>query len=261
MPRRRRHGNRIAPSLMIWLVVVWMLLWGTFDVATAVYGLLVALIVLVVFPLPSHRWNIFHRPWRLVILAGYVIVDLVGSAVRFFVDTLRESGRVSAAIMAVPVLSDVDHVIASAANVVSLAPGTFVLQIDRSRGIWYVYTTGVRTAEDAHKAYDNVVDMQHVVVWAFGDEHEAPSARSRAEEAKRQRDRTADCRPQQPSPVEAVAESEAESRGEAGPRRGESRDGESDPDPDPDRGAGGRAERDRSGADSAGDVDERGEDR
>ncbi|MBB3053302.1 multicomponent Na+:H+ antiporter subunit E [Prauserella isguenensis] len=240
MPRRRRHGNRIAPSLMIWLVVVWMLLWGTFDVATAVYGLLVALIVLVVFPLPSHRWNIFHRPWRLVILAGYVIVDLVGSAVRFFVDTLRESGRVSAAIMAVPVLSDVDHVIASAANVVSLAPGTFVLQIDRSRGIWYVYTTGVRTAEDAHKAYDNVVDMQHVVVWAFGDEQEAPAARSRAEEAKRERDRSPVCRPQQPSPVAAVAASEAEFR------NAESRNGESD--------GGGEAGAD--GPDDVAEVDE-----
>ncbi|MBB3665315.1 multicomponent Na+:H+ antiporter subunit E [Prauserella sediminis] len=213
MPRRGRHGTRVAPSLVIWLVIVWMLLWGTFDVATAVYGLVVALIVLVLFPLPSHRWNIFRRPWRLAVLAGYVLVDLFGSALRFVADAVRNSGRVSAAIIAVPVLSDVDHIIASAANVVSLAPGKFVLQIDRPGGIWYVYTTGVRAAQDAHKAYDDVVDMQRVVVWAFGDEQEAPEARSRAEEAKRQRDRTAASRPQQPAPIEAVAESEAEARG------------------------------------------------
>lgn len=212
MPQRSMPGTRVAPSLVIWLVIVWMLLWGTFDVATAVYGLLVALVVLVLFPLPSHRWNIFRRPHRLAYLTVYVVIDLFGSAARFFVDSLRASGRVSAAIIAVPVLSDVDHVIASAANVVSLAPGTFVLQIDRPGGIWYVYTTGVRTAEDAHKAYDDVIDMQRAVVWAFGDEQEAPAARSRAEEAKRQRDRSSVCRPQRPAPVEAVAASEAASR-------------------------------------------------
>ena len=64
MPQRSMPGTRVAPSLVIWLVIVWMLLWGTFDVATAVYGLLVALVVLVLFPLPSHRWNIFRRPHR-----------------------------------------------------------------------------------------------------------------------------------------------------------------------------------------------------
>ncbi|OLT47552.1 hypothetical protein BJF85_15320 [Saccharomonospora sp. CUA-673] len=209
MPRRSMPGTRVAPSLVIWLVIVWMLLWGSFDVATALYGLIVALIVLVLFPLPSHRWNIFRRPLRLAALTGYVLVDLFVSAYRFLAETVRERGHVSAAIIAVPVLSDVDHVIASAANVVSFAPGKFVLQIDRPGGIWYIYATGVRTAEDTHKVYDDVIDLQRVVVWAFGDDEEAPAAKARAEEAKRQRDRSAECKPQRPAPLEAVAASEA----------------------------------------------------
>ncbi|GAA1212003.1 Na+/H+ antiporter subunit E [Prauserella alba] len=244
MSRRSTHGTRVAPSLVIWLVVVWMLLWGTFDVATAVYGLVVALLVLVLFPLPSHRWNIFRRPWRLVVLTVYVLADLFGSALRFVADTVRNSAKVSAAIIAVPVLSDVDHIIASAANVVSLAPGKFVLQIDRPGGIWYVYASGVRTAEDAHKAYDDVIDMQRVAVWAFGDETEAPAARSRAQEAKRQRDRSAVRKPQRPSPIEAVAASEAQSRG------AESGDAEF-------HGAATREnDHDRDGGDDPGDFDE-----
>lgn len=190
MPKRDLPGIRVPPSLVIWLVIVWMLLWGTFDVATAVYGLIVALAVLVLFPLPSHPWNIFRRPHRLVVLVVYVGIDLFSSALRFVAESVRASGKVSAAIIAVPVLSDVDHVIASAANVVSLAPGTFVLQIDRTNGIWYVYTSGVRTPEAAHNAYDDVIDMQRIVVWAFGDHEEAAAVRRWAEEAKQRRDRS-----------------------------------------------------------------------
>ncbi|GAA1229904.1 hypothetical protein GCM10009676_10700 [Prauserella halophila] len=192
MAKRTLPGTRVAPSLLIWLVLVWLLLWGTFDVASLVYGTLVALVVLVLFPLPSHRWNIFRRPLRLVTVALYVVVDLFGSALRFLADIVRNGGSVSAAIVHVPVLSDVDHVIASAANVVSLAPGKFVLQIDRPGGIWYVYVTGVHTGPDVDKAVDDVLDMQRAVVWAVAGDEEASAAAGRAEEAKRRRRTGAD---------------------------------------------------------------------
>ncbi|MCP2253875.1 multicomponent Na+:H+ antiporter subunit E [Prauserella aidingensis] len=187
MARRTMPGTRVAPSLLIWLVLVWLLLWGTFDVATLVYGTIVALAVLMLFPLPTHRWNIFRRPLRLVTVALYVVVDLFASALRFLTDIARGGGSVSAGIVAVPVLSDVDHVIASAANVVSLAPGKFVLQIDRPGGIWYVYVTGVRSREDADKAFDDVLDLQRAVVWAVAGDDEASTAGERAGEAKRRR--------------------------------------------------------------------------
>ncbi|MFC4002429.1 Na+/H+ antiporter subunit E [Prauserella oleivorans] len=182
--------KRVSPSLLIWLVLVWLLLWGTVDLSTAVFGVLVALAVLVLFPLPVHRWNIFGHPLRLLVLGGYVAVDLVLSAFRLAKDSLVRPGGVHAAIIAVPVLSDTDHVIASAANVLSLAPGNFVLQIDRPNGIWYVYALGVRTRADAHKVYDDALDLQARVIWAYGSAEEARSVRQRAEEAKRRRDRS-----------------------------------------------------------------------
>lgn len=182
--------RRLSPSLLIWLVLVWLLLWGTLDVSTAVFGVVVALLVLVAFPLPVHRWNIFGHPVRLLVLGAYVALDVVLSALRLVRDSVVKPGDARAAIVAVPVLSDADHVIASAANVVSLAPGNFVLQIDRPNGIWYVYALGVRTRADAHKVYDDVLDLQARVVWAYGSAEEARTVRQRAEEAKRRRDRS-----------------------------------------------------------------------
>ncbi|MBK1788050.1 Na+/H+ antiporter subunit E [Prauserella cavernicola] len=184
--------RRLSPSLLVWLVLVWVSLWGTLDVTTVVFGVLVALGVLVFFPLPVHRWNIFGHPLRLASLTLYVVWDLVLSAVRLAWDEFRHGSSVKAAIVAVPVLSDVDHVIASASNVLSLGPGRFVLQIDRANRIWYVYALGVRSRLACDKIHDDALDLQVRVIHAFGAPDEARTVRERAEEAKRRRARAVD---------------------------------------------------------------------
>ncbi|MEU6644321.1 Na+/H+ antiporter subunit E [Saccharomonospora sp. NPDC046836] len=179
--------RRLSFSLLFWLVLVWLMLWGTLDLSVAVFGVLLAFAVLMLFPLPVHRWHFFVHPLRLVRLACWVVVDLVVSAVGLAWDEFRHGGRVRAAIVAVPSLSDVDHVIAAAANVLSLGPGKFVLQIDRAGGIWYVYALGVRTREAADRVHDDVLDVQVRVIHAYGTAEEARTVRERAEEAKRRR--------------------------------------------------------------------------
>ncbi|RBM13353.1 sodium:proton antiporter [Prauserella sp. PE36] len=179
--------RRISPSLLVWLVLVWLMLWGSLDASTAIFGVLLAFAVLLFFPLPVHRWNIFSRPLRLLGLAVYVVWDLVQSAVRLAFDEFRHGSKVKAAIVAVPVLSDVDHVIASAANVLSLGPGRFVLQIDRTNRIWYVYALGVQSRVSCDKIHDDALDLQVKVMHAYGSAEEARTARSRAEAAKQRR--------------------------------------------------------------------------
>ena len=52
--------------LICWLTLVWILLWGTFDVGTVLFGLLVAVLVSTVFPLPPVATNIVVRPVALL---------------------------------------------------------------------------------------------------------------------------------------------------------------------------------------------------
>ncbi|MGH3908526.1 MAG: Na+/H+ antiporter subunit E [Pseudonocardiaceae bacterium] len=159
-------------SQLIWLTAVWVLLWGHLSVQTLLGGLLVALLVTVALPLPPVAGHLSMRPLRLLRLAGYLAVELVVSGVEISWETLRYGPRATAGIVEVPLLTDSDYVIAALANAVSLTPGEFVLQIDRRRGVCYVYSLGVRAPADAERVRGQVLVLQRRVVAALGSPDE-----------------------------------------------------------------------------------------
>jgi multicomponent Na+:H+ antiporter subunit E len=157
---------------LIWLTVVWVLLWGTFSVKSVVGGVLVAVLVIVVFPLPLVEERVRVRPVRLLWLIGYLTYDLVVSSAKVSWETLRYGPRTTAGIVAVPLQTRSALVAAAVADAVSLAPGTFVLQIERRRGICYVYALGIRSPDDAERVRQEVLALQRRVINALGSRAE-----------------------------------------------------------------------------------------
>jgi multicomponent Na+:H+ antiporter subunit E len=157
---------------VLWLTVVHVLLWGTVSVKIVVGGLLVAVVVTALFPLPLLP-RLPVRPWRLLRLLGFLVMDLVVSGAQVAWETLRYGPRARAGIVAVPLLTRSDRVITLIAGALSLAPGSFVLQIDR-RGFdagearWYVYALGLRGPDDADRVRRQVLSLQRKVIGAFG---------------------------------------------------------------------------------------------
>ncbi len=198
----RRLFSAISLPLFVWLVVVWILLWGSVAPGTVVAGVVVSLGVLVLFPLPAVHYPVV-RPVRLVRLVGYVLVDLVASALRTAVEVIRSGPRVRAAVVAVPTLSDLDHVIAAAAGAISLTPDTFVIQIDREGGILYVYSLGVRTRVQADRAHDQALALQVRVVRAIGTADEADRVVERADRLRRGRPVSPEKSPEAPPEEES----------------------------------------------------------
>ncbi|MFB9907507.1 Na+/H+ antiporter subunit E [Allokutzneria oryzae] len=162
-------------STFLWLIVVWLMLWGSVDLGLVLLGAVVAAAILTLYPLPSIRFRMLARPHRLVGLGWYLVTDLVLSGVRVAWDALRYGPTVKTAVIAVPVLSDEDYVIASAANLLSLGPGKFVLQLDRRELVFYVYALGVRSDADVTRVRDEVVNLQRRVIRAFGAREEEPA--------------------------------------------------------------------------------------
>lgn len=125
-----------------WLVLVWLLLWGTYDPGTAFFGIVVGVLVIWFFPAPPIATDIRLRPLRLGQLVLFLAWDLVVSTGRVAFEAIVRGPRVRASIVAVTLVTDSDHLMAMVANAVSLAPGNFVLQIDRANRICYVYALG-----------------------------------------------------------------------------------------------------------------------
>ena len=165
-----RRALRRLP-LVLWLTAVWMLLWGRFDPGSVLFGLLVALLVSVLFPLPPVNTGMVVRPLALLRLIAYLAVDLVVSTARVSWQALAHGPRTTAGIVAVTLLTDSDHLTAMVANAVSLAPGKFVLQIDRARRICYVYALGMRAGGEAVVRRD-VLALERRIVRAVGSERE-----------------------------------------------------------------------------------------
>jgi multicomponent Na+:H+ antiporter subunit E len=152
----------------VWLVVVWVLLWGTFTAQTVLGGVLVALAVTLLFPVPPGPDRLPVRPLRFLALVGYLVYDLVVSTVEVSWHTLRHGPGARGAIVETPLHSGSDRVVTLMAAALSLSPGTAVLEIDQERGTWFVYALGPRDAAGVERIRRRIRDLQRRVLLAFG---------------------------------------------------------------------------------------------
>lgn len=158
-----------------WLTLVWVLLWGTFTPLTLIGGVLAGLVVTALFPVPAATSRLRIRPLRLLGLAGFLVYDLAVSGVEVSWQVLRHGPRARGAILALPLQTTSDLVVAVLAAAYTLSPGTTVLQIDRERAVWYVYALGPRDRAGAERARARAADMQRRVLAAIAPRPEAPS--------------------------------------------------------------------------------------
>ena len=90
------------------LVLVWVLLWGTFSWANLLSGLLVALTVLTLLPLPHVVGGSRVRPLPLLAFLGHFVVDLFASGAEVAWQALRPGGVRQTAIVQVQLRADSD---------------------------------------------------------------------------------------------------------------------------------------------------------
>jgi multicomponent Na+:H+ antiporter subunit E len=178
-------GLRERLPRIVWLTAVWVLLWGTFTPLTVVGGVLVAVVVSLLFPMPPAPDRLPLRPLPFLGLVGYLVYDLVVSTLEVSWHTLRYGPRARGAIVETPLHSGSDRVVTVTAAAITLSPGTTVLEIDQDRGTWFVYALGPRDATGVDRVRRRVTDMQRRVLAAFGTPAEIRALRDRTQEEAR----------------------------------------------------------------------------
>ena len=130
----KRPALRYRASIVatVGLAIVWMMLWGELSLGAALWGLAIALLVQIVFPLPDVPELESFRPLGFLRL---VVVTLVGLAVSSF----QVAAKVLAfwrptrnAIIRVPLRSDSEFITAITAELVTLVPGS--VAVDAGEG-------------------------------------------------------------------------------------------------------------------------------
>ncbi|MEV0004558.1 Na+/H+ antiporter subunit E [Micromonospora sp. NPDC050980] len=151
-----------------WLLVAWLLLWGEVSWGNLLGGLVIGAAVLFFFPLPPVTFGGRLRPGPLLVLAGRFVAELVSASVHVAAVALRPGYRPRGAIIAVPLRVRTDLNLALTAEVISLVPGTLILDIDRARGVLFVHLLDVRAPADLAGGRDRVLAVERRIVRAVG---------------------------------------------------------------------------------------------
>ena len=162
------HRVRHQLPLLVWIVLVWILLWGTWSWANLISGVLVSLAVTTLLPLPPVVGGTRFRPVAFIHVLGYFAVDLLLSGAQVAWLTLSPRGIRNSAILEVRLRTDSDLLLTIVAEAVTLVPGSLVIDLDREDKSVALHVLHVDGPEDVERARSRVLAMEERVVKAFG---------------------------------------------------------------------------------------------
>ena len=168
-PGRWRVRTLLVPATVIHLVVLvglWLLLWDQLSVANVLSGLVVAVLLLVAFPVERQRdrWYTL-RPIATLRFLAHVLWKAVEANVWLTREVVSRRSRIRTGIVATPLDGCSAELLTFLANVIALTPGTMVVEASADPPVLYVHVLDLRSIEavraDVHR-------LESLAVRAFG---------------------------------------------------------------------------------------------
>jgi multicomponent Na+:H+ antiporter subunit E len=156
-----------APVLA-WLALVWVLLWGTWSWANVLAGIVMALAVTLLLPLPPVAGGVRLRPLPLLAFLGSFLAELVVSAAQVAWQALRPGRPRASAVVTVQLRSDSDLLLTLLAQALSLVPGSLVLDLDREQRRIALHLLAVRDAADVERRKAGVLATEARLIRVAG---------------------------------------------------------------------------------------------
>lgn len=164
---------------ILWLVAVWVALWGDLSVANLLSGVAVATMLLLVLPLAGDRTHhYFFRPLAALRLLWHFLRKLVESNLSLTRTVLSRDDRIRTGIIAVPLVCDSDGLLTVVANLTALTPGMMAIEVEREPTRFYVH---VLKLDDVESARTEVLELERLVVEALGSPEAVAAVREAAE--------------------------------------------------------------------------------
>jgi len=166
------RGIALRIWVLCWLILVWILLWGTVSVANILSGLAIALVITLLLPLPVVPIEGRVHPLSLLRLILQVAYYLVLSSVQVAWLAIKPGPPPLSAVLRARLALKSDLVLALAVNVLNLIPGSIVLEIDQARRLIYVHVIDVGSDRAVNRFYRQVSEMERLLVATFEREAE-----------------------------------------------------------------------------------------
>jgi multicomponent Na+:H+ antiporter subunit E len=164
--RRARTARRVTG--LAWLVLVWVLLWGTWTVGTALAGVIVAVAVTGLLPLAKVELARQLRPMGLLVLLLLFARDLVVASVQVAWLALRPGPAPRSAVIGTRLRTSSDLVLTMVTELVTLVPGSVVIEVSQSAHSLYAHVLDITSPEEAAAFRTRVHAVEARVVRAIG---------------------------------------------------------------------------------------------
>ncbi len=175
--RTTRRGNvrltryrAVQWPMVLWLAAFWWVLWGSYSLLSLVGGVVVGVLVCFVLPLPPLRMQVRVRPVAVVVLLARFLGDVVVASLQVAWITIKPPKPLSNAIVRVPLRSESDFVQVVVAELLSLVPGSVVVEAHRASHTLFLHVIDVRDEADIERFRERVWAQERRVVRAFGAE-------------------------------------------------------------------------------------------
>ncbi|MBB5830483.1 Na+/H+ antiporter subunit E [Brachybacterium aquaticum] len=168
MIARRLKDLRGSWMWMLTAVVLWCLLWGGIDLKNVLGGLIVAVLVFVLFPMPPTGHELTLRPLRFIAFVLRFLLDLCVSAVQVGYWALRPGPQPPSSVIAVKMASRSDFFLTFTGVLCTLIPGSVVVEAQRATGTLFLHTFNAGTPEAVEKARRDVLAQEERLLWAVG---------------------------------------------------------------------------------------------
>jgi len=152
---RQGVGGRIGVVAL--LTLIWVMLWGRIDVLTVLGGVLIASALVVLVRQPTAPIGIGWHPTRLAVALGHEVVDIARATVTVAWAAVRTGPRTRAELVTVSLPPCSPSVAVLVSSLVSISPGTMVLEIDMEASELLVHVLPVRDVEESRADLQSTV--------------------------------------------------------------------------------------------------------
>lgn len=177
---------RLQGRAVLLLALVWVLLWGDASLLNILYGLVLGWLVTVVFWLAPIRYYGELRPWGVLRLVVAQLRDLAVASVQLAVIALRPRLNLRPGIIKVRLASNSDLYQVMVAELISIVPGTLVVETVRRPRLLYLHVFDLPNSGSIRAQRKHALQIEERVIRAFGSDHELREVQLRAQERRKE---------------------------------------------------------------------------
>ncbi len=168
----RRLRWRFQGRAVVLLAAVWVMLWGEPSLLNIGYGLVLGWLITVVFRLSPIRFYGRLRPWRALVLVVTLLWDLARASVQLALLAFRPRLTLSPGIVKVPLRSHNDLFHVAVAELISIVPGTLVVETTRHPPALYLHVVDLSEPGAIEHEREHAAMIERRLVRAFGSAHD-----------------------------------------------------------------------------------------